>query len=184
MRPRALFSCALIFCCSSGDGGDIGFDSGDGSISTESSSQDSIESDTKLEIEPCNSSITNAITGTVMGHDISPIGSVFVAEASPGDFVIVMDESTNGCVSSDSERLVLFPCDLRNGSFSMLQNSDCTATPNGGFGLIEEGPDDIAMADSGTLVITNVNSNCVTGSFSLMFGTESMAGSFAASYCP
>ncbi len=46
-----------------------------------------------------------------------------------------------------------------------------------------DGVFDVQAADSGTVTVTSVSDQRLTGSVSLSFGTETVAGSFSADYC-
>lgn len=135
----------------------------------------------------CGANGTGTANGTVMGIQVSPVVRANYVVAG-GAAAVVLDEGPGQCgvPNNAGEHLVLLWCAPPTpGTSTIVAEQDWGCPGPDSAGLIEQnGGTDFAEATGGSLTVNTIDSMCVTGSYTVMFGGDTMMGSFDATVCP
>lgn len=130
---------------------------------------------------------SGVVNGSVLGAAIAPVVRAFQLTTALG-VVIAVDEQPGDCgtVSSTGEHLALLFCVAPTPGIRALVDEQTFTCPGSDAAAVVEqnGATDLAEATGGTVTISAVSDDCVSGSFSASFADEILAGSFDAVICP
>lgn len=142
----------------------------------------------------CGANGVGAVTGMVLGVEISPVVRAhrfaFDAGVSP-QIVIVLDETDRACgiPATTSQALELLFCtsSLAIGTFT-VEDGQSYSCPGGGVtSSLNDTLGMVATANGGgTVTISESDGTCTTGSFTINYGqfAQQLSGTFSAFDCP